>query len=152
MSNKQGTSSPFHFFGQQPQRGRCPVEYRGNLCIRPSVHPSPLSQPTSERIWSDRWTDRRTDVHTDSPCILQDIVPFGSAAQKRHHAWTPLFVTASWTPFGENRKLRLVALVPYMFWSLDVLYAWLSYTPEAVIALASTCCCCCCCLSLLLLP
>ena len=27
--------------------------------------------------------DRWTDVCTDSPCILQDIVPFGSAALKR---------------------------------------------------------------------
>ena len=30
----------------------------------------------------DRQTDRWMDVRTDFPCILQDIVPFGSAAQK----------------------------------------------------------------------
>ena len=28
-------------------------------------------------------TDRRTDGRTDSPCVLQDFVPFGAAAQKR---------------------------------------------------------------------
>ena len=28
-------------------------------------------------------TDVRTDGRTDSPCVLQDFVPFGAAAQKR---------------------------------------------------------------------
>ena len=36
--------------------------------------------------WTDRWTNGRMDrwmgARTHSPCILQDIVPFGSAAQK----------------------------------------------------------------------
>jgi len=37
-------------FGQRTQRGRCPVEYRGNLCVHPSVclsvcPPHPASQP-----------------------------------------------------------------------------------------------------------
>ena len=30
--------------------------------------------------WTDRWTDGGTDVCTDSPCVLQDFVPFESAA------------------------------------------------------------------------
>ena len=58
--------------------GRCPVEYRGNLCICPSVCPSvclsvllsvPPSQPASyQRVldgWMDGWTDGRTDGQTD---------------------------------------------------------------------------------------
>ena len=43
--------------------------------------------------WTDRWTDGQTDGRTDgrtdrwtderkSPCVLQDFVPFGAAAQK----------------------------------------------------------------------
>ena len=37
--------------------------------------------------WADGWTDRRTDGRMDGraeilPCVLQDIVPFWSAAQK----------------------------------------------------------------------
>ena len=28
--------------------------------------------------------DVRTYVRTDSPCVLEDFVPFGAAAQKRH--------------------------------------------------------------------
>ena len=34
-------SSMYHAFGQRPQRGRSPVEHRGNLSVRPSVRPSP---------------------------------------------------------------------------------------------------------------
>ena len=30
--------------------------------------------------WKDGQTDRRTDIRTDFPCILQDIIPLGSAA------------------------------------------------------------------------
>ena len=32
--------------------------------------------------WMDGWTYGHMDVRTDSPCILQDFVPFGAAAQK----------------------------------------------------------------------
>ena len=31
--------------------------------------------------WMDGWTDRWTDKQK-SPCVLQDFVPFGAAAQK----------------------------------------------------------------------
>ena len=31
---------------------------------------------------TDRQTDGRTDGETESPCVLQDFVPFGAAAQK----------------------------------------------------------------------
>ena len=31
----------------------------------------------------DIWTDVQTDGGTDSPCVLQDFVPFGAAAQKK---------------------------------------------------------------------
>ena len=40
--------------------------------------------------WMDRQTNRQMDRHIDSPCILQDIVPFGAAAQKR------IFFQSSW--------------------------------------------------------
>ena len=33
----------------------------------------------------DEWTDKQTNQRTDerkSPCVLQDLVPFGAAAQK----------------------------------------------------------------------
>ena len=33
--------------------------------------------------WTDRWTDGRMDGWTDSPCVLQDFVPFGGGAQKK---------------------------------------------------------------------
>ena len=29
------------------------------------------------------WTDKRTNEQTKVPCVLQDFVPFGAAAQKR---------------------------------------------------------------------
>ena len=31
---------------------------------------------------TDGRTDGRTDIRTESPCVLQDFVPFGTAAQK----------------------------------------------------------------------
>ena len=31
---------------------------------------------------TDELTDRQMDARTDFPCILQDIIPFGSVAQK----------------------------------------------------------------------
>ena len=39
--------------------------------------------PNADR-WTDGRTDRWTDRQTDSPRVLQDFVPFGSAAQKGH--------------------------------------------------------------------
>ena len=36
-------------------------------------------------VHTDGWTDRQTDGWTDFPCVLQDIVPFGAAAQKEDH-------------------------------------------------------------------
>ena len=39
----------------------------------------------SERAWGDERTNGRTDERNDerkSPCVLQDFVPFGAAAQK----------------------------------------------------------------------
>ena len=39
-----------------------------------------------DRDWG-RMTNRPTDVHVDSPCILQDIVLFKSAAQKDLRGW-----------------------------------------------------------------
>ena len=71
--------------GQRPQRGWCPVEYRGNLYIRPSICPFiPPPQPASHCRaldgWMDGHMDRLMDVCTDFPCILQEIVPFGATA------------------------------------------------------------------------
>ena len=36
-----------------------------------------------ERAWGRR-TDGRTNEQTKVPCVLQDFVPFGAAAQKAH--------------------------------------------------------------------
>ena len=56
--------------------------------VRPSVCPSvhldcPFIQPPQPAIvelWMDGWMDQQTNGRTDFPCILQDIVPFGSTA------------------------------------------------------------------------
>ena len=33
------------------------------------------------------WMDGRKDRRTDSPCVLQDFIPFGAAAQKANQAF-----------------------------------------------------------------
>ena len=35
-----------------------------------------------ERAWGDERTNGRTDKRTKVPCVLQDFIPFGAAAQK----------------------------------------------------------------------
>ena len=56
-------------FGQWTQRGRCPAEYRGNLCVWPSVHlsvsvpPEPLEMLQS--AYQDGWMDKLMDGQTD---------------------------------------------------------------------------------------
>ena len=77
------------FLGSGPggnRRGRSPVEYRGNLYVRPyvrisvcpSVRPSIHSSSDGPRGGGGRCTDVWTYGRTDSPCILQDFVPSGS--------------------------------------------------------------------------
>ena len=44
--------------------------------------PSAQSPTVAGKIRGNGRTAGQTDKHTDSPCILQDIVPFGSAAPK----------------------------------------------------------------------
>ena len=60
------------------------------LSIRMSVHLFDQSHAVAgwldegrTDVQTDRRTDRQTNARTDSPCILQDIIPFGSAAQKK---------------------------------------------------------------------
>ena len=73
--------------GSGSDRGRCPVEHRGEIpsvrpSVRPSIHPGgSLSQPPDSlsQPWGGMY--RRTDIHTDGwtefpPCVLQDIVPY----------------------------------------------------------------------------
>ena len=62
------------------------------LSVHPSVHPSNCPEPYSgDWLEEGRGTnvrmDRWTDLQTDSPYILQDIVPFRSAAQKKKFAF-----------------------------------------------------------------
>ena len=60
-----------------------PVFYR---TLSPSG-PLPKNRPEradfrSERAWGDERRNKRTNERK-SPCVLQDIVPFGAAAQKQ---------------------------------------------------------------------
>ena len=84
--------------GSGPNRGRCPVEHRGEI---PSVHQYirlyvcphvlPLGWLRLSRGWlrlpngwmnrqTDRWTDGRTEF---PPRVLQDIVPYQVRCPKR---------------------------------------------------------------------
>ena len=35
-----------------------------------------------ERAWGDERTIKQTDERTEVPCVLEDFIPFGAAAQK----------------------------------------------------------------------
>ena len=102
-----GTLDPAHkhcigilkLAGQQPQRGQCPIEYKGNLCVRlficPSIH-QPIQMPRAglNQGGTDVHTDRRTDGWTLDRqrdgwthrfflySTGQGDVPYGAASQK----------------------------------------------------------------------
>ena len=66
MNQFKCCSNFFTCFGQWTQRGQCPAEYRGNLCIRLSIclcSPEPLGmlQPAYQDGWMDKLTDGQTD-------------------------------------------------------------------------------------------
>ena len=49
---------------------------------RPDLTPErPDLRPEGPEMGTDEWTNERMDKRK-SPCVLQDIVPFGAAAQK----------------------------------------------------------------------
>ena len=52
--------------GHRPLWGRCP---KGDEALR-----------MGRGGLTDGWMNGRTDGRTDSPCVLQDFVPFGAAA------------------------------------------------------------------------
>ena len=61
-------------FGQRPQRGQYPVEYRGNVCIFLSIYlfvcPQPANSCRSLDGWTDRQTNWLTDICIDFPCVM----------------------------------------------------------------------------------
>ena len=63
----------------------CSIQGKSVPAVHPFVCPlPPLSQPAIVGLWMDGQADGRMDGRedgrTDFPCILQDIVRFGSAA------------------------------------------------------------------------
>ena len=62
------------------------------LSVCPYIRRPPSSLPATVGLWGMYGlTDGWRDVRTDSPCILQDIVPFGSAAQKTKSTSRPKY-------------------------------------------------------------
>ena len=72
-------------------------------------------------VWTDRHTAGDTDGWTDSPCVLQDFVPFGAAAKKGDD----IFVSAkmsrpylSFKTFVTNGIVSNLLVSPFVSYSL----------------------------------